>query len=268
MKNGSRPLLLGTAWLASCAALCSCVGAPVAGNSRPSSSSADPQLMAQLRAMASRQVELERKIDRLEAQLDAMRSVPRSKAEAPAKSTSASLVPGNLTTVKLAPSASPGKAAPALPTEVALREPDEAAVEQMLNDPGPDTSGEEFESALKAISTGEVQRGAFGLQAFADKHPRDERAPTALLKAGLGLQTFGDPQSAVLAFDRVAQDYPTSKEAPEAMMRMADCQLKLKREDRAKDVYARVMSRYPGTPAAKAAEAGLKNLAEAKAAAQ
>ncbi|HEY3451913.1 MAG TPA: tetratricopeptide repeat protein [Myxococcales bacterium] len=203
-------------------------------------------------------------MDRLEGQLEAIRA-PRGRTEVSAKAP-ASLVPGNLATVRLSPNSS--ARAPSLSTEVALREPDEAAVEQMLSDPGPDTSGDEYATALKAISTGEVQRGAFGLQAFADKHPRDERAPTALLQAGVGLLTFGDPQSAVLAFDRVAQDYPLAKEAPEAMMRLADCQLKLKRDDRAKDVYARVMSRYPGTPAAKAAEVGLKNLAEAKAAAQ
>ena len=220
----------------------------------------DPELAAQLRAMASRQSELERKLDRVEAQLDAVRSSPRKPAEPVKEVVSATTIPGNLAMVRLGPSTK----APALPTNVALREPDEKAMEKML-DAEPDLSGDEFESALKSISTGDVERGAAGLLSFADKHPRDDRAPAALLQAGIGQLTFGDPQSAVLAFDRIAQDYPQAKEAPEAMVRLADCQLRLKRTDRAKDVYARVMSRYPGTPAARTAEAGLKGLADNKA---
>lgn len=216
--------------------------------------------------MATRQADLERKVDRLQGELEALRA-PRTKVEAVAKATAAapvSIIPSNLATVRLAPSA--GKPPP-LATDVSLREPDDAAVEQLLSDPEPDTSGDEYAAALKAISTGEVERGARGLQKFAEKHPRDERAPVALMQAGVGLLTFGDPQSAMLDFERIAQDYPAAKEAPDAMLRLADCQIRLQREDRAKDVYARVMSRYPGTSAAKAAEAGLKHLSEGKAAA-
>jgi len=265
-----RPQRPGTAWLASCLALASCATAPAAGTAARGPG-IDPELAAQLRAMATRQTELEHKLDRLEGELEAMRVAPR-RSEAvgaspsvsgasPVPAAAAPLVPEHLATVRLAPPSAAG--APALPTSVALREPDDSAMGQL--DPEPDTRSEEYEAALAAISTGEVPRGAQGLQAFADKYPRDERAPLALLQAGVGLLTYGDPQSAVLAFDRVAQDYPQAREAPEAMMRMADCQLRLKRTERAKDVWALVMSRYPGTPAARAAAAGIKSLSEAKA---
>jgi len=251
----------GNAWAAWCLALASCATAPVHG---PASAAINPEVAAQLRAMATRQGELERKVERLEAELDASRSSPRRAELANKNAAAPSLVPGNLATVRLSPQAE--KAAPPLSTEVALREPADGALEKMLNEADNAVAGDEFAVALKSISTGDVPRGAASLQTFADKHPRDERAPYALLQAGIGLLTYGDPQSAVLAFDRVAQDYPQAREAPEAMMRMADCQMRMKRADRARDVYVQVTSRYPGTPAARAAEAGLKGLADAKAA--
>lgn len=266
MRHVLKGPRLGWAWALVCATACATTG-------QPAVSGRDPELTAQLRAMAQRQAALEAKLERMESRLDAMRVGARAApaAEASKERPAASLVPENLATVRLAP---PSKKAPAVATEVGLREPDEKALEKMLADaqaanldgePPPEQSQGEYETALAAITTGDVERGAAGLQAFADKHPRDERAPTALFQAGMGMLNFGDPQLAVLAFERVAQDYPTSREAPEAMVRLAECQTRLKRADRAKDSYAKVVSRYPGTAAAKAAEAGLKNLAAGQA---
>jgi len=76
-RHGPRPLRLGTAWLASCVALSSCA---LGAASKPSASTVDPELAAQLRAMANRQAELERKVDRLQGELDALRATPRPKA--------------------------------------------------------------------------------------------------------------------------------------------------------------------------------------------
>jgi len=164
-----------------------------------------------------------------------------------------------------------GARPPALPTAVALREPDEAAVEQMLSEPGPegpDTSGDEFGAALKAISHRPRSSGArSGLQAFARQAPPRRPGAHRLLQAGVGLLTFGDPQSAVLAFDRVAQDYPTAKEAPEAMMRLADCQLR----SSGRPGQGRLRAGdepLPGHSGSEGRGGGAEDLAEAKAAAQ
>jgi TolA-binding protein len=237
-------------------ALASCASA------RPAATTVDPEIAAQLRAMANRQAELEHKIERLEAKLDtaratAPRAAPVQAVAEPSRSTT--LVPNNLQTIRL----TPPKKAPPLPTEVTVRDPDPAAVEAMADRVAPGADASDFHLAMKAISTGEVERGAQALLDFAEKHPKDEQAPQALFQAGVGLLTFGDFAGAMMAFERLADDYPRASEAPEAMVKLAECNLRLKHPGEARSVYSRVVTSYPNTPAARAAEAGLKNLAAA-----
>ncbi len=213
--------------------------------------------------MSSRQAELERKIDRLEAQIEAQRGPPVTPAIKPtveAPRPAPVIVPKNLTTVRLAPP--PAKKPPMPPTGVSLREPDAETAQQLLAEAeGPaDPADDDFKGPMESISTGDVERGVQGLLSFAERFPRDARAPQALLQAGVGQQASGDLQGAVLSFEKLSDDYPLATQAPEAMLRLGDCQLKLKRAERAREVYAKVMSRYPGTPAARQAEAGLKSL--------
>jgi len=226
---------------------------------------ADPQFASQLHAMASRQVDLERKVDRLEARVEALRARPPSAAPTPAPVAAAetSRVPKDLATVKLAPQA---HKAPAIPTAVALHEPDPGKMDSIFADAPSSEIDTQLAAAKDAIRTGEPERGARDLVRFADKNPRDPRASDALFEAGLGLMTSGDPQMATLLFERVADDYPLSDRAPDALMRLADCQTKMKHPAQAREVLAKVVNRYPGTPAARAAEAGLKSLAESPAA--
>ncbi|MBI5542371.1 MAG: tetratricopeptide repeat protein [Deltaproteobacteria bacterium] len=228
----------------------------------------DPELGAQLKAMATRQAELERKIERLEAGLLAQRAVAapgKMAISAASPHETAPLVPQHLATVRLSPQV---RRATAVPTVVDLREPDSATVDQLFSDAGePDSTSQDaaanetYQAALAAITTGDVENGAAALQGFAARFPKDGRAATALYQAGLGLLHFGDPQSAAIVFERLGDDFPLAKETPEGMVRLADCHVRLKRTERAKDAYARVVNRYPGTTAARTAEAGLKNLA-------
>jgi TolA-binding protein len=231
----------------------------------------DPQIVALLRTLATKQQDLERKVDKLESRLDAQRlqHAAAVAATAPAvagSSADASRIPRDLATVKLS---AQGKKAPALPTQVALQEPDEKTMDVLLSERAPVAKGDldaQYAAAREAIRTGEPERGAKALERFAEQHPRDSRAPAALYEAGIGLMTSGDPQSAVLLFERLADDYPLAEQTPDAMLKTADCHSRLKRLAQVKETLSKVVSRYPGTPAAKAAEAGLKGLADRPAA--
>ena len=221
-------------------------------------------LAAQVRAISARQAELEHKLDQIEASLVAARAMPSARAasgDARVAPTSGAaptpLVPKDLTRVRLEP---PGRRAPAIPTEVALREPDPTVLKTLA--PGGAFEAE-FRAAMAAISTGDIERGAALLTRYADHHPRDERAPAALFQAGLGLLNFGDPQSAALSFERVGDDYPLAREAPDALIRLAECQVRLKRPEQAREAYGQVLRRYPSTGAARMAQAAIKQLAVA-----
>ena len=230
----------------------------------------DEQLVALVRSLNARQQDLEQKVYRLESRLDAQRlhnaAAPAAAAVAAANA-DASRVPKDLATVKLSPSS---RKAPALPTQVPLKEPDEKTMDSLLSEPEPGAhSGDtdtQYAAAREAIRTGEAQRGAKALVRFAEQHPRDPRAAAAFFEAGVGLMTFGDPQAAVLIFERIADDYPLAEQAPEAMMKMADCHTRLRRLAQARETLTKVLNRYPGTAAAKTAEAGLKSLADSPAA--
>lgn len=252
-RSGSRRLrFVASACLAACAT---------------AKSAPDPELRAQLQALVGRQARLERKVELLESRLAV---ALRPKPESPA----GGLIPKDLATLKLGP---PSPRAPELPTSIALREPDAAYVRAVLDEPNTEPNTEpnlepdplqaggaqSFDAGMESIRTGDVEGGAARLIAFADRHPRDERAPTALFTAGVGLFTSGEVAAAALALERVSDDYPAAAEAPEATVHLAQCKLRLKNVEAAKATYAKVIHRYPKSRAAKAAEAELKSISDA-----
>jgi TolA-binding protein len=217
--------------------------------------------------MAQRQSILERRISQLEAQLATVsmthaRPRPETRPD-PAVPSQGPAIPKNLATVKLSPTE---RALPPVPTSIDVKEPDPETVAGALAESDGDVAGtpvangDEWEAAMIAIRTGDVEGGARRLEAFADRNPRHEKADAALYAAGIGRQTSGDLLGAVLVFSRVAEDYPRSESAPDALVRMATCQLRLKKVSAARALFASVIDRYPGSKAARLADAELKEL--------
>ncbi len=221
----------------------------------------DPELRAQIQALVGRQVQLERKVELLESRWAVSQRASRPRAP---EAEAGPLIPRDLATVKLGPT--PGARAPRVPTAIALREPDSAYVQSVMDEPeaplASDGEARTFDAGMESIRTGDVEGGAARLIAFADHHPRDERAATALFTAGVGLFTSGDAAAAVPVLERVSDDYPAAAEAPEATVQLAQCELRLKKPDDAKAFLAKVIDRYPKSRAAKVAEAELKSIAE------
>jgi TolA-binding protein len=210
-------------------------------------------LRVELRAMREQQARTNERLERLERSTSVMRARP-SQAPAPAAPQAPGATPASqpsppppkvavpeLTVVKLKPKAEP---APALPTQVAVVEPDADQVEMFVSS-SPDSSepasasapaaapvnsaalDAEFEQAVSMLRTGNVEGGVARLQAFADQNPRHSRADNALYFAGLGMIGLNDNEGASLVFQRLIESYPAGDAVLDGMLRLAECRLKL-----------------------------------------
>jgi TolA-binding protein len=95
---------------------------------------------------------------------------------------------------------------------------------------------------------------------YAKKWPADPRAADAWFR--IGEIDFGDKRyrEAVLAYGKVAQDYPRSDKVPDAMYRTADAMVILDLKEDAKGIFTDLATRFPKSPAAKKAKARLQEL--------
>ena len=243
-------------------------------------------LQAELRLMRQQQARMGERLERLERSTAMLKARPAqaptaTASQAPAKaaasqaqqSTSGVDVP-DLTVVKLKPKSEP---APSLPTKVAVVEPEQEDVELFVSS-SPESSepasapapaltpantaalDAEFEQAVAALRTGNVEPGVAKLQSFAEQNPRHPRADNALYFAGLGLIGMNDHGGAALVFERLIETYPAGDAVLDGMLRLAECRLKLNQRDDARALYTRVITQFPGTAAATQAEQRLASL--------
>jgi tol-pal system protein YbgF len=96
---------------------------------------------------------------------------------------------------------------------------------------------------------------------YVRRWPSDPRSADAGFRAGQLL--FGQKRwrEALLAYGKVAEDFPKSERAPEAMLGAADAMIRLDMKDEAKAVLEQLLERYPRSEAAKLARERLSALA-------
>ncbi len=103
-------------------------------------------------------------------------------------------------------------------------------------------------------------------QQFVKKWPNDGRAADAGFRAGEILSGQRRWREAILAYGKVAEDFPRSDRAPDALVRVADSMLQLDMRDDARSMLEQVVEKYPKSSAAKTAREKLQALSpEAKA---
>jgi len=215
--------------------------------------------------MRDSQLRLSRRLERLElhGQVPSAGSAPSTGVRRPSEPSAPSL-----TIVKLKPKVEP---APALATQVPVVEP---AAEQMemlvstgpaeadtaLDQPDPAILEAQFEQALSALRTGNVEGGILRLERFAEENPRHPQADNALYFSGLGHVGLKDYAQAAVAFEQLIAKYPAGDAVLDGMLRLAECRVRLKQPSDAKALYTRVLTLYPGTAAATQAEQRLASL--------
>lgn len=99
---------------------------------------------------------------------------------------------------------------------------------------------------------------------FVKKWPSDARAADAHFR--LGELWFGDKRwrEAILEYGKVAQDFPRSDKAPDALLRTGEAMVALDLKDDARRLFEEVTARYPKSTAAARAKARLAELAPPK----
>lgn len=117
-----------------------------------------------------------------------------------------------------------------------------------------------FALALKQEQNGERAVARALYEEFAKKWASDPRAADAWFR--IGEIDFGDKRyrEAVLAYGKVAQEYPRSDKVPDSMYRTADAMVILDLKDDAKGIFTDLVNRFPKSAAAKKAKARLQEL--------
>ncbi|WP_336785040.1 tetratricopeptide repeat protein [Archangium sp.] len=241
------------------------------------------ELKAEVRAMRETQSRLEKRLERLELHA----SVSQARASAAPAREGAIAAPAaaaaektfatpDLTVVKLKPRNEP---APPLPTRVAVVEPSPDDMEMFIS-PSPEGGAAsaapdaaepkeeldttvldaEFDQAVAALRTGNVEGGVARLLRFAEDNPRHPRADNALYFGGLGQMGLKEHAAAAKSFERLIESYPAGDAVLDGMLRLAECQLRLNQKDDARALYTRILTQFPGTAAATQAEQRLASL--------
>jgi TolA-binding protein len=243
-------------------ALCaSCAGAQVRED-------AVADLKGQLAVQSAQLQAQQRRIDELEVKLAAVaahaapRAAPAPAEKATPSTTSTAAPPRDprpqLKTVKLGEGRrrrrdyNPVENAPSIPNAVALKEPDEEALERLEQaaavDPGIRDeldSDRQFAQAVAKLNAGDLQTAETQLLAFAGQHPRHTAADNALYLAGLIRAHDGDCTGAVALFDRIPLTYPAGDAVLPSMVEKGRCLTRLKRKDEARELFARIVREHP-----------------------
>ncbi len=240
------------------------------------------ELTASVRALRAENARIEARIDRLEREQKVGAALGTPKAPSPSASakvapgatvteahksepTASSAVPP-LTIIKLKPKR---ESATPLSTAVQVEEPSadtvtelnavaelkaEAAPEADSTD---DAAEESFARGETMLKTGNLDGGVAVLKQFATDWPRHPKADNALYLAGLSLMATKDFEAAEQVLDSVTRKYPAGDALLDALLKVAECRMKMNRPEQAKAVYQQIVQSYPGTQAASFAQARL-----------
>jgi TolA-binding protein len=120
-------------------------------------------------------------------------------------------------------------------------------------------------AAFLALAKKEEDRGEKGVareiyEEYARKWPSDPRSADAGFRAGELLFEQKRFRESLLAYGKVAEAFPRSERAPDAMLGAAESMLHLDMKDDAVSILAQLTEKYPKTDAAKTAKARLDEL--------
>jgi hypothetical protein len=154
------------------------------------------------------------------------------------------------------PASRPPRAAPPVPTAVAIQEPDPAALDS-LGRPGRRPLAAEADQELREARTMAGLARAHALEDFTSRYPQHPAADNALVEASAAYEAAGRDEAACALSRRVIDEYPAGDAQSDALERFAACEARRGAVDAEQRLLARLRADFPGTPAARRAEARL-----------
>ena len=125
--------------------------------------------------------------------------------------------------------------------------------------PGPPISAEElFDRGMESFRAGELGQAVLDFEEFADKHPGHPLAPSVQFWIGEAYFRSRDFDQAASKYQKAIDLAPTGERTPDALLRLGLALRSLRREDRAREVWTRLVRDFPESDAALRARAVLR----------
>lgn len=125
--------------------------------------------------------------------------------------------------------------------------------------PGPSISAEElFDRGMESFRAGELGQAVLDFEEFADKYPGHPLAASTQFWIGEAYFRSRDFEQAASKYQKAIDLAPTGERTPDALLRLGLALRSLRREDRAREVWARLVRDFPESEAALRARAVLR----------
>ncbi|MEJ0084218.1 MAG: tol-pal system protein YbgF [Pseudomonadota bacterium] len=121
-----------------------------------------------------------------------------------------------------------------------------------------------YDAAFNALKGSDYQRAIAGFKNFVSTYPASPLASNAQYWLGEAYYVNREYPNAIGAFQRVIADWPDSRKAPDALVKIGFTQAALGKTAEARDTLENVQKRYPGTEAATLAAERLKRMSNGK----
>ena len=115
-----------------------------------------------------------------------------------------------------------------------------------------------FDRGMESFRAGELGQAVLDFDEFAEKYPGHPLAPSAQFWIGEAYFRSRDFQQAAEKYQRSVDLAPTGDRTPDALLRLGLALRSLRREDRARDVWARLLRDFPDSEAAARARVVLR----------
>jgi tol-pal system protein YbgF len=144
----------------------------------------------------------------------------------------------------------PGGAAPAGAAAVAGAAAGGAAVDDQAA----------YNAAFEKLKAGNYSESIVAFQGFMTRYPSSNLLDNAQYWIGEAYYVTRDYEHAARAFRAVGENWPTSRKAPDALLKLGYTQVEQKHLTEARATLGQVVERYPGSDAARLAQDRLQKL--------
>jgi tol-pal system protein YbgF len=117
-----------------------------------------------------------------------------------------------------------------------------------------------YNAAFEKLKAGNYSEAIVAFQAFMNHYPSSSLLDNAQYWIGEAYYVTRDYEHAARAFGTVGERWPTSRKAPDALLKLGYTQAEQKHLTAARTTLAQVVERYPGTDAAHLAQDRLQKL--------